>query len=509
VENIILNQLPFPVLSTLIFTPIVGALVLLCAQSKRTIRWISLFITLYVFTLSLPLFINFDKSTANMQFVEIHKWIPSLGIHYSVGVDGISILFILLTTILSVLSVAVSWTSIVIKVRDFHIALLMMEGAMIGVFSAMDFLLFYLFWEAMLIPMFLLIGVWGGPNRIYSAIKFFLYTLVGSVLMLVGMIVLYFEGGNTLDIRALSAIAYPINLQVILFLAFFAAFAVKVPMFPFHTWLPDAHTEAPTAGSVVLAGVLLKMGGYGFLRFSLPMFPDAMLIFKTPLLILSVIAITYGALLCLAQKDLKRLIAYSSVSHMGFVTIGIFALNAQGLEGGILQMINHGIITGALFLMIGIIYERTHSREISDYGGLAQAVPVYASLFIIFTLASIGLPGTNGFVGEFLIILGIFKAYKLFGILAATGIILGAVYMLWLYQKVFFEKFNPEYPKNALWDLNARELALLVPLIAIVFWIGIFPESLLSYLHPSVEHLLEQVKNAELQGDFFAELLKK
>jgi NADH-quinone oxidoreductase subunit M len=338
--------------------------------------------------------------------------------------------------------------------------------------------------------MYLLIGVWGGPRRIYSAIKFFLYTLVGSVLMLVGIIVLYQKTG-TFSILELSQKTYDFRLQLILFWAFFAAFAVKVPMFPVHTWLPDAHTEAPTAGSVILAAILIKMGAYGFLRFSLPLFPDATKAMVPVMLGLSVVAIIYGGLICLAQTDLKRLIAYSSVSHMGFVTLGIFALNPQGVEGGILQMINHGIVTGALFLCIGVIYDRTHSREIADYGGLATPLPVYAGFFMVFTLASIGLPGMNGFIGEFLIILGGFAASKIVGVLAATGVIIGAAYMLWLYQKVFFMNVNEKVA--ALNDMNMREIVILIPLVVLVFWIGVYPNSFLGFMHVSVSHLLEQV----------------
>ncbi|MBI5409340.1 MAG: NADH-quinone oxidoreductase subunit M [Nitrospirae bacterium] len=492
----------YPILSYTVFLPVLGALLLLFMRNASVIRWTTLFVTGATFVISLPLLTNFDKTTYKMQFVEKSEWIPSWGINYFIGVDGISVLFVFLTTLLSILCVLVSWKAIENKVKEFHIAILTVEAGMLGVFVALDFFLFYIFWEAMLIPMFLLIGVWGGPNRVYAAIKFFLYTLVGSVLMLVGIIVLYFMGGKSLDILALSAIQYPVKLQYWLFMAFFAAFAVKVPMFPVHTWLPDAHTEAPTAGSVILAGVLIKMGAYGFLRFSMPMFPDAVKFFMKPMLILSVIAIIYGALVCLAQKDLKRLIAYSSVSHMGFVTLGIFALNSQGLEGGILQMLNHGVVTGALFLMIGIIYERTHTREIADYGGFATLVPWYAGLFIILTLASIGLPGTNGFIGEFLILFGAFKAQKLYGVLAATGVILGAGYMLWLYQRVFWQTPNPHWTSghHPVWDLDFREVITLVPLFVLIFWIGVYPETFLSYMHVSVEHLLENINTRAYAG---------
>ncbi len=369
---------------------------------------------------------------------------------------------------------------------------------MIGVFCSLDMFLFYIFWEAMLIPMFLLIGVWGGPNRVYAAIKFFLFTLVGSVLMLIGIIVLYLNTGNSFDVLKMMETNYPFNLQVMLFWAFFAAFAVKVPMFPVHTWLPDAHTEAPTAGSVILAGILIKMGAYGFLRFSMPILPEATKAMAPAMMILSVIGIIYGAVICLGQTDLKRLIAYSSVSHMGFVTLGIFALNMQGLQGGILQMINHGIVTGGLFLCIGMVYDRTHTRQIADYGGAASVFPVYAALFMVLTLASIGLPGTNGFIGEFLIILGGFTTSKLMGTLSATGIIIGAAYMLWLYQRVFFLEINPKMQGHK--DIDLREILTLLPLILLVFWIGVYPNTFLSFMDVSVQHLIARVNTPVQQN---------
>jgi NADH-quinone oxidoreductase subunit M len=490
-NEIIYFQAEYPFLSLVVFIPLTGALILLLMSNARAIRWASLFVTSGVMIAALPILSLFDKTTPHMQFVERYEWIPSWGINYFVGIDGISILFLFLTMLLSILSVLVSWKSVETKVKEFHISLLLMETAVLGVFVSLDFFLFYIFWEMMLIPMFLLIGIWGGANRVYAAVKFFLFTLAGSVLMLVGIVVLYFHADRTMDVLVLSNIHYPLQMQYWLFLAFFAAFAVKVPMFPVHTWLPDAHTEAPTAGSVILAGVLIKMGAYGFLRFSMPMFPEATAFFIPLLMVLSVIAIIYGALVCFAQKDLKRLIAYSSVSHMGFVTLGLFALNTQGVEGGILQMLNHGVITGALFLMVGIIYERTHTREISDYGGFARLVPWYAGIFMIFTFASIGLPGTNGFIGEFLIILGAFSAKKVYGILAATGIILGAGYMLWLYQRIFFD--TPEEGRY-IPDLGFREVLILLPLIALVFWIGIYPNAFLDYMHPTVEHLIKKIE---------------
>jgi len=491
----------YPILSTLIFLPIAGgvALMLLNRNNEALIKWSALGLTVMTFLLSLPLFSRFDKGTHLMQFAERHSWIPAWDINYSLGIDGISVLFVLLSTLITVLCVLISWTSIKDKVKEFYVALLLIEGSMIGVFCALDFFLFYIFWEAMLIPMYLLIGVWGGARRLYAAIKFFLYTFVGSVLMLIGIIVLY-QNAHTFDILELMNHAYPLKLQMLLFWAFFAAFAVKVPMFPVHTWLPDAHTEAPTAGSVILAAILIKMGAYGFLRFSLPLFPDASRAMTPVMLGLSVVAIIYGGLICLAQTDLKRLIAYSSVSHMGFVTLGIFALNAQGLEGGILQMINHGIVTGALFLCVGVIYERTHTREIADYGGLATPVPIYAGFFMVFTLASIGLPGMNGFIGEFLIILGGFSASRLAGVLAATGVIIGAAYMLWLYQKLFFTGTNPKVA--GLGDMNGREILTLLPLLVLVFWIGVYPNTFLEFMHSSVSHLLGRVYyNAALNAD--------
>ncbi len=490
-----MNNIGYPILSTVIFLPIVGGLfmLLIARRQEGMIKWSALLISLLTFLLSLPLFTEFDKTTHKMQFVEQKQWIPEWGIQYYLGVDGISVLFVLLSALITILCVLISWNSIKEKVKEFYVALLLIEGAMIGVFCSLDFFLFYIFWEAMLIPMYLIIGVWGGPRRVYAAIKFFLYTLVGSVLMLVGIIVLYMKGG-TFNIIELSRLSLPISLQYWLFWAFFAAFAVKVPMFPVHTWLPDAHTEAPTAGSVILAAILIKMGAYGFLRFSLPLFPDAAKAMTPFMLGLSVVAIIYGGIVCLAQTDLKRLIAYSSVSHMGFVTLGIFALNAQGVEGGILQMINHGIVTGALFLCVGIVYDRTHSREIADYGGLATVMPVYAGFFMLFALASIGLPGLNGFIGEFLIILGGFKAKKLAGVLAATGIIISAGYMLWLYQRIFFNELNEKIAHIE--AMTAREFITLAALAVFVFWIGVYPNSFLGFMHVSVQHLLDRVSLA-------------
>ncbi|MBV5306799.1 MAG: NADH-quinone oxidoreductase subunit M [Desulfobulbaceae bacterium] len=483
----------FPILSLLIFFPVLGGILLLGIgkENVKGVKIMALVISLLEFVISLPLWFFFDKTTHHMQFVERHSWIKLFNIEYYLGIDGISVLFVLLSALVTILCVLVSWNSIEIKVKEFFVSLLLLEGAMIGVFCALDFFLFYIFWEAMLIPMFLLIGVWGGPNRIYATTKFFLYTLVGSLLMLVGIITLYMQGGNTFDILALAEQNYPVKLQLILFWAFFAAFAVKVPMWPVHTWLPDAHTEAPAAGSVVLAAILIKMGAYGFLRFSMPILPEATSAMMIPMLVLSLIGIVYGGLICLAQSDLKRLIAYSSVSHMGFVTLGIFALNTQSVEGGILQMINHGVVTGALFLGIGMVYERTHTRKISDYGGLATNMPIFASFFLLFTLASVGLPGTNGFIGELLILLGSFLTRPWVALIAASGLIIGAWYMLWLYQRIFFNPVNARW--NGIRELGLREIITFLPMVILIFWIGLYPNSMLDYMHVSVAHLLDQV----------------
>ncbi|RMH38258.1 MAG: NADH-quinone oxidoreductase subunit M [Nitrospirae bacterium] len=478
----------FPWLTLIIFLPLVGAGMIAVAKESLA-RQIALACSTLVLLLSLPLWALFDPSSAGMQFVERHRWIASPPIYYALGIDGISLPLVLLTTFLTPLCVLVSWTAIEKRVKEFMISLLVMETATIGVFCALDFVLFYIFWETMLIPMYLLIGVWGGPNRIYAAIKFFLYTLAGSILLLVALIVLYFQGGQTFDILALSQASYAKDLQFWLFLAMFAAFAVKVPMFPFHTWLPDAHVEAPTAGSVILASVLLKMGTYGFLRFSLPMLPDASATFTPLMMVLSVIAIIYGAYMALAQEDLKKLIAYSSVSHMGFVTLGIFAMNPQGIEGAILQMINHGITTGALFMCVGIIYERTHSRQIVDNAGLAKPMPRYATFFVIFALSSVGLPGMNSFVGEFFVLVGAFVWDKFVATLAALGVILAAAYILYMVQRVVYGMPGVE-PSRKLVDVNWREFGMLVPLVGFVFWIGLYPKPVLDVMHASVDQLL-------------------
>ncbi len=480
-----------PWLTLLIVTPLAGAIAVFFVNETR-VRLTALGITLANLLLSLPLWWLFDASSNQMQFAEQALWITTPPIHYRLGVDGISLPLVLMTTVLMPLCVLISWQSIQTRIRSFVAMLLVMEGAMIGVFAALDFVLFYVFWEAMLIPMYLLIGVWGGPNRLYAAIKFFLYTLAGSILLLVAILVLYFQGGHTFDILQLSQGTYPASLQFWLFLAFFAAFAVKVPMFPFHTWLPDAHVEAPTAGSVILASVLLKMGTYGFLRFSLPMLPDASHAFTPLMVTLSIIAIIYGAYMALAQTDLKKLIAYSSVSHMGFVTLGLFMFNVQGIEGAVMQMVSHGITTGGLFLCVGVIYERTHSRQIADNVGLTTPMPKYATLLVIFSLSSLGLPGTNSFVGEFLVLAGTFLWSKIATALASLGIILAAAYMLWMVQRVAFGVPSPQF-LSKLRDVNQRELLALVPLVVLVFWIGLFPNPLLSRMHASVEKVIARL----------------
>ncbi len=484
----------FPWLTLVVFLPLLGVAAILLVEEALA-KWVALGISSLVFLVSLPLWVLFDESTPAMQFVEAHQWIASPSINYAVGVDGISLPLVLLTTLLTPLCVLVSWTAIETRVREFVISLLVMETATLGVFVALDFVLFYVFWETMLIPMYLLIGIWGGPNRVYAAIKFFLYTLAGSILLLVAIIVLYFYAGEeSFDILTLSNAGYPPWLQAWLFWAFFAAFAVKVPMFPFHTWLPDAHVEAPTAGSVMLASVLLKLGAYGFLRFSLPMLPHATQRFTSVVIFLSVVAIIYGAYMAFAQADLKKLIAYSSVSHMGFVTLGIFVLNAQGIEGAILQMVNHGITTGALFLCVGIVYERTHSREIVDNSGLAASMPVYATFLVIFALSSVGLPGMNSFVGEFFVLLGTFMWSKALATVATLGVILAAAYILWMLQRVVYGT-PAQHVAPKLHDMNWREIGTLAPLAFFVFWIGLYPKPLLDVMHASVDHLVQKQAN--------------
>ena len=489
-----------PILTFTTFLPLVGAAAILLLN-QRLARWIALATTVGTLAHSVPLYLNFDKTSSALQFVEAVPWIPSWNVTYGMGVDGISLPFIFLSALLSVLCVAVSWTAIQMRVREFYAALLVSETAMIGLFACTNFFLFYLFWELMIVPMFLLIGVWGSAHRTYAAVKFLMFTLAGSVLMLVGLIALLYASG-TLDFQALAHTTPRLSLlvQAWLFVAFLAAFAVKVPMFPVHTWLPDAHTEAPTAGSVILAGILLKMGAYGFLRISLPILPDAVQLFFKPMLVLSAAAIVYGAYVTLAQTDIKRLIAYSSISHMGFVTLGIFTLNRSGVEGAILQMVNHGIITGALFLCVGMIYERTHTREIADYGGLFKVAPIYSTFLALFCLAASGFPGLNSFVGEFLIISGSFRAWPWLGAMGVWGVALGTTYILWLFYRVVLGDVRPGL-RGVRLDLDVREVATLVPLVLLALVIGFYPESILGFLRASVTQLLGVVSGpGEIAG---------
>ena len=483
-------------LTVVIFLPAAGAVGLWAVRGPEWVKRAALLITAADLLLSLPLWGAFDRTTSAMQFVVEAPWISRFNIFYRVGVDGISLPLILLTTLLMPVCVLCSWRAIDRRVKEFMVSLLLMETAMLGVFAALDFVLFYIFWEAMLIPMYLIIGVWGGANRLYAAIKFFLYTLAGSLLLLVALIALYLEGGRTFDIVKLMEAPYGASFQFWVFWAFFLAFAIKVPMFPFHTWLPDAHVEAPTAGSVILASVLLKMGAYGFLRFCLPMAPYASQLAMPCVVGISIVAILYGAYMALAQDDLKKLIAYSSVSHMGFVTLGIFVFNVQGVEGALLQMINHGVTTGALFLCVGLLYERTHSRLIGDYGGVARPMPVFAACLVIFVFSSLGLPGTNSFVGEFLVLVGAFRVEPAVAALAALGVILAAVYLLWMVQRVVWGAGRPAVER--LDDLSWREAVILMPFVVAVFWIGLYPDPLLAVMHRSAEHLVAQVGNGVL-----------
>ncbi len=488
----------WPILSVVTFLPVVGALIIYISRgddeaAKRNARWIALWTTLVTFAVSLILVWRFDASNADFQFVEKTSWLAS-GITYHMGVDGISLPFVILTTALMPFCIVASWKSITNRVREYMMAFLFLETLMVGTFSALDLVLFYLFFEGGLIPMFLIIGVWGGPRRVYASFKFFLYTLLGSVLMLLAIMALYWNAGTT-DIPTLMHTVVPRNLQKWAWLAFFASFAVKMPMWPVHTWLPDAHVEAPTAGSVILAAILLKMGGYGFLRFSLPMFPLASHDFAPLIFTLSVIAIIYTSLVALMQEDVKKLIAYSSVAHMGFVTMGIFAGTMQGVAGGVFQMISHGIVSGALFLCVGIVYDRMHTREIAAYGGLVNRMPLYAFVFMVFTMANVGLPGTSGFVGEFMTLVGTFKVSIPTAFFATFGVILSAAYALWLYRKVVFGQLTKP-ALASIKDLTFREGLTLFPLVALTILFGIYPKPVLDMSAASIQQLVNNYNTA-------------
>lgn len=495
----------WPLLSLVTFLPLVGAGFILVTRGEEAIvarnaRMIALWTSLIVFALSLVLWIDFDPHQAGFQFVERAQWISVGGFHitYHLGIDGISLFFIILSTLLTVVCVLSSWESIRLQVKEYMITFLVMETMLVGIFCALDFILFYIFFEGVLIPMFLIIGIWGGPDRIYSAFKFFLYTLLGSVLMLLGIIAIYYQMGSTDIVTALHH-SFPAGLQKWLWLAFFASFAIKVPMWPLHTWLPDAHTEAPTAGSVILAGILLKLGGYGFIRFSLPMFPIASHAFTPLIFVLSVIAVIYTSLVALAQTDMKKLVAYSSIAHMGFVTMGIFAATSEAVQGAIIQMLSHGIVSAALFLCVGVVYDRLHTREIARYGGLADNMPVYAFVFMAFMLAAVGLPGTSGFIGEFLILIGTYQVNTLVTFLAATALFLGAAYMLYLYRRVIFGTITRDDVRRML-DLSWREKVVFAPLVAIVLWMGLYPNSFLTPIRASADHIVHQVAAARAAG---------
>ncbi len=492
------NAAGFPVLSLVTFLPLLGAAFICTLRGEeaaaRNARWIALWTSLLVFVISLVLWVRFNPGVSGFQFQESVAWLPEFGVGYRMGVDGISVLFVLLSTALTPICILASWQSVRTRVREYMIAFLVLETAMVGMFAATDFLLFYVFFEFVLLPMYLIIGVWGGPRRVYAALKFFLYTFAGSVLMLLALIAMWHRAGTT-DIQVLLHTPFPFAMQFWIFLAFLAAFAVKVPMWPVHTWLPDAHVEAPTAGSVILAGVLLKMGAYGFLRFSVPMLPQASAYFAPLMFALGVIAVIYTSLVALAQEDMKKLIAYSSVAHMGVVVIGIFTFNQQGLDGALVQMVSHGIVSAALFLCVGVVYDRIHTREIARYGGLADRMPAYALVFMLFTMASIGLPGTSGFVGEFLVLVGAFQVNFWVALLGSFGMILGAAYMLYLYRRVIFGRITKDDLRTIL-DLSPREMAVFAPLVVLTLWLGIYPSSFTSFFDATTGAMVAQHQQA-------------
>jgi NADH-quinone oxidoreductase subunit M len=489
-----MNAAGFPILSLVTWLPLVGGLIIMTIRGDEAAvasnaRWTALWTSLIVFVLSLVLWARFDSADPGFQFVEQATWMPQIGITYKLGVDGISVLFVLLSTALTPICILASWEAIGTRVREYMLAFLILETMMVGMFGALDFVVFYMFFEGVLIPMYLIIGIWGGPRRVYAAVKFFLFTLAGSVLMLLALLAMWSVAGTT-DIPTLLHTQFSAHMQTWLFVAFLASFAVKVPMWPVHTWLPDAHVEAPTAGSVILAGVLLKMGAYGFLRFSVPMLPLASEHLAPLMYALSVIAVVYTSLVALAQTDMKKLIAYSSVAHMGVVTIGIFTINAQGLSGALFQMLSHGIVSGALFLCVGVVYDRIHTREIARYGGLADRMPAYSLLFMLFTMASIGLPGTSGFVGEFLVLVGAFQVNFWLALLGSLGMILGAVYMLYLYRRIIFGRIT-QANLRAILDLSPREYAVFAPLVILTLWMGIYPSSFSQFWDATVAAMVD------------------
>ncbi|MFT8242748.1 NADH-quinone oxidoreductase subunit M [Roseomonas sp. BN140053] len=490
-----MNAAGFPLLSLLTFLPLVGAAVILMVRGDEATvasnaRWAALWTSLIVLALSLILWFRFDLANPGFQFEERLDWLPDFGVGYHMGVDGISVLFVLLSTLLTPICILASWESVQNRVREYMVAFLLLETMMVGMFCAMDIVLFYVFFEGVLIPMFLIIGVWGGQRRVYAAFKLFLYTLLGSVLMLLAILALWFRAGSA-DIPALMQLTIPRQTQMWMFLAFFAAFAVKVPMWPVHTWLPDAHVEAPTAGSVILAGVLLKMGAYGFIRLSIPLLPEASQYFAPFIFTLSVVAVIYTSLVAFAQEDMKKLIAYSSVAHMGIVTLGLFTFNQQGVSGALFQMVSHGVVSGALFLCVGVLYDRVHTREIARYGGVVKIMPAYALVFMLFTMGSVALPGTAGFPGEFLVLTGAWRSSPWVALGAATGMILGAAYMLYLYRRVVFSRMTRD-DLRALLDLSPREYATFAPLILLTLWMGIYPSSFLQFFQASVAALVQR-----------------
>jgi len=489
----------WPLLSLTTFLPLVGALFILAIRGEaqvvaRNARNVALLTTVATFLVSLFILSAFDPASADFQLKESATWLPGTAIAYTMGVDGISVWFVLLSTFLTPICILSSVGAVETRVKEYMVSFLILETMMVGMFCALDMVLFYVFFEGVLIPMFIIIGVWGGARRVYAAFKFFLYTLAGSVLMLVAMMAMYFDA-HTTDIPTLMAHSFAQSTQLWLWLAFFASFAVKVPMWPVHTWLPDAHVEAPTAGSVILAGVLLKMGAYGFIRFSVPMFPLATEFFTPLIYTLSVVAVIYTSLVALVQEDMKKLIAYSSVAHMGYVTIGVFSMSTQGVEGAIFQMLSHGVVSGALFLCVGVVYDRMHTREIARYGGLAERMPKYAAVFMLMTMASVGLPGTAGFVGEFLVLLGVFQVNSWVALFAASGLVLGAAYMLYLYRRVVFGKLTRDDLKSIM-DLSPREVLMFAPLVVVVIWMGVYPSSFLDPVHASVSRLIDNYELA-------------